>query len=177
MATRYCGSCISVWIRFFATWFVVKMRIESPQRKITSSRQSPRMSALSVGLLFVPLFAAHPFAVKPSPSPSYCWTLLLSRSSRLRSASHQMRKLDDEGRLPAAPPSEPRKSWLLLTHASLPGLRGSMSAATPRPGPSSPPLPGPFQITSHVRASRIAYAGDSPPSYGMNTSRPGRDGM
>ena len=55
---RYCGSCISVYRRFVAGIAVVKISnaVLSERRQMTSSRQSPRMSALRVGVLFVPLF-------------------------------------------------------------------------------------------------------------------------
>src|SRR5215510_176280 len=66
-------------------------------RQITSSRQSPSMSALSAGVAFVPLFEAIP--VSASRLDVFPWSqfhLLItvpSSNSRNRSPSHQTPKL------------------------------------------------------------------------------------
>ncbi len=70
-----------------------------PQRKITSSLQSPMMSALRVGVDLLPLFDEQPSAVRMPPSSSYWRTVLLLSTSRDRSPSHQTRKLSNSGLL------------------------------------------------------------------------------
>src|SRR6266545_728288 len=72
-------------------------------RQITSSRQSPRMSALKQGVAFVPLFEAISGLEAESESsavvfPASQFHLLIvvpSSSSRSRSPSHQTPKLID----------------------------------------------------------------------------------
>ena len=127
-------------------------------RQITSSRQSPRMSAQRQGFDLVPLFEAQPSAVSSRPARagrrSHLAIVVPSSSSRSRSPSHQTPKLQDRGLrigdLLAAGdrtrPSSPRPE----AHISYPRWRGSMSIATPRPtsGDARP------QITRPVRASR-----------------------
>src|SRR6185503_13929383 len=70
-------------------------------RQITSSRQSPRMSALSVGVAFVPLFDAQPSAVNRRssvPVVQFHFEIVLrSSNSRSKSPSHQTPKLQDLG--------------------------------------------------------------------------------
>src|SRR5262249_17454900 len=66
-------------------------------RQITSSRQSPRMSALRFGVALVPLFEATPAgessAVVVPVSQFHFEIVVPSRSSRRRSPSHQIPKL------------------------------------------------------------------------------------
>src|SRR5919106_1359910 len=66
-------------------------------RQITSSRQSPNMSALSAGVAFVPLLEAMPVsASRLDVFPASQFHLLIaapSSSSRSRSPSHQTPKL------------------------------------------------------------------------------------
>ena len=70
--------------------------------QITSSRQSPKISAVKQGVCFVPLFAEHSDAVSNRVSllDPYLSMWLPSRSSRITSASHQTRKLSDPGARP-----------------------------------------------------------------------------
>src|SRR5215510_389699 len=68
-------------------------------RQITSSRQSPRMSALRFGVAFVPLFddtpeGARSVVVLPA-SQSHLEIVVPSSSSRSRSPSHHTPKLID----------------------------------------------------------------------------------
>src|SRR3954454_9646056 len=65
----------------------------------TSSRQSPRMSADSDGVDFVPLLACTPLAVSSRVSPlvPYLSMWVPSRSSRCASPSHQTTKFVDDG--------------------------------------------------------------------------------
>src|SRR5262245_958170 len=66
-------------------------------RQITSSRQSPNMSALSAGVAFVPLLETMPES--ESSGVVFPWSqfhlliVVLSSSSRSRSPSHQTPKL------------------------------------------------------------------------------------
>src|SRR5262245_55387027 len=71
-------------------------------RQMTSSRQSPRMSADSAGLALVPLFDATPLAVsrRVSPPVPYLSMRVWSSSSRTGSASHQIRKFAEPGLRP-----------------------------------------------------------------------------
>src|SRR5262245_11489731 len=66
-------------------------------RKMTSSRQSPRMSALRHGVAFDPLFEEQPVAVSKVDSDSFSQfhfvIELRSSSSRSGSPSHQIAKL------------------------------------------------------------------------------------
>ena len=70
----------------------------SAVRQITSSRQSPRMSAQRHGVAFVPLFDEQPGRGQQrrlglrSPSP-ISMMVVRSSSSRSRSPSHQIAKL------------------------------------------------------------------------------------
>src|SRR6185436_13172682 len=70
-------------------------------RQITSSRQSPRISALNAGVAFVPLFDVQPSAVSKTVSvPSVQFHLVMrlrSSSSRNTSPSHQTPKLHERG--------------------------------------------------------------------------------
>src|SRR5512133_2164083 len=99
---------------------------------MTSSRQSPNKSALRTGVDLVPLFETHPSAVKSLPT-LYLSMWFPSKSSLLKSPSHQIRKFVEEGESPIRSPfifnspSEPEN------HISAPGLEGSISSATPRP--------------------------------------------
>src|SRR5262245_16310665 len=104
-------------------------------RKITSSRQSPNKSELSAGVDLVPLFDEHPSAVMMMPvallSQFHLEMRLLSRSSRSRSPSHQMTKLQLLGlRSEMTWPWEFQR-WRATSpspdaHISEPGWRGSM---------------------------------------------------
>src|SRR5678815_124294 len=73
----------------------------SAVRQITSSRQSPRMSAESAGVDLVPLFDMAPVAVNSRSSVDvfqfHFAIQLLSRISRSGSASHQTAKFVDGG--------------------------------------------------------------------------------
>src|SRR5437870_12441363 len=74
----------------------------SAERPITSSRQSPKMSAHRHGVALVPLFEAQPSAVSSTFSVSFSQSHLVivvrSRISRSRSPSHQTPKLHERGR-------------------------------------------------------------------------------
>src|SRR5512145_100369 len=76
--------------------------------KITSSRQSPRISAERFGVALVPLMDDAPDAVsnRVSPPVPYLSMWLLSSSSRTKSPSHQITKLTELGLRPALPPEE-----------------------------------------------------------------------
>src|SRR5499426_46545 len=76
--------------------------------KITSSRQSPKISADRFGVALVPLMDDAPVAVSKRVSPlvPYLSMWLLSRSSRTKSPSHQIRKLTELGFRPTLPPEE-----------------------------------------------------------------------
>ena len=95
---------MSVASRCVVSIVVVKMRKAelSVVRQITSSRQSPRRSALSAGVDFEPLLEEQSVAVSrrltvPVPQ-SHLSMRLPSRISRRRSPSHQQAKLIDDGR-------------------------------------------------------------------------------
>src|SRR5262245_40853048 len=74
--------------------------------KITSSRQSPKISADRFGVALVPLMDDAPEAVssRVSPAVPYLSMWLLSSSSRTKSPSHQIRKLAWLGLRPTLPP-------------------------------------------------------------------------
>src|SRR5688572_32286942 len=101
--------------------------------QMISSRQSPSRSAVSAGVDLVPLFDAQPLALSSEPPP-YLLIDVPSSSSRLSSASHQMRKFCDDGLLPtfALVLAENIPSTL-DDHISAPGLLADTSAATQRP--------------------------------------------
>src|SRR5512138_1041199 len=99
---------------------------------MTSSRQSPNRSALRAGVDFVPLFEIHPSAVKSLPA-LYLSIWFPSSSSLVRSPSHQIRKLQDEGESPIRFPFIVKSPSDPAHHISAPGLEGSISAATPLP--------------------------------------------
>src|SRR5215213_4522649 len=105
--------------------------------QITSSRQSPRMSACSEGVAFVPLLECTPLAVsrRVSPPVPYLSMWVPSSSSRCASPSHQMTKFVEPGlRLATCAPFVVLRSPLTaLDHVSAPGLPAQMSAVTPRP--------------------------------------------
>src|SRR4051812_9043687 len=73
----------------------------SAERQITSSRQSPRMSAESAGVALVPLLAAHSAQRSNSvvvESFQFHFEITTpSSNSRSGSASHQIPKLMDGG--------------------------------------------------------------------------------
>src|SRR3954451_14322872 len=101
MASRYCRSCIKDGWLIVVESVVEKMRSArlSEVGQMTSSRQSPRMSAESVGGDLVPLLACTPDAVssRVSPPVPYLSMCVPSRSSRWASPSHQTTKLIDDG--------------------------------------------------------------------------------
>src|SRR5688572_8940043 len=70
-------------------------------RQMTSSRQSPSMSALSVGVAFVPLLDEQPSAVSRTSSVAvvqfHFKIVFRSSNSRSTSPSHQIPKLQDRG--------------------------------------------------------------------------------
>src|SRR5262245_36797140 len=70
-------------------------------RQITSSRQSPKMSALSVGVAFVPLLDVQPSAVSNRsslPVVQFHFEIVFRSSNSLStSPSHQTPKLQDRG--------------------------------------------------------------------------------
>src|SRR5215203_3186394 len=131
---------------------------------MTSSRQSPKMSALNAGVAFVPLFDSAPSAVKITSVVSFSQfhfeIVLRSSSSLKRSPSQNTPKLHERGILSEIFSPLALKIPLIPApklHDSKPLLRGSMSSASPRPGPSpsSPALTEAFfHKTSPVRASR-----------------------
>ena len=90
---------------------------------MTSSRQSPSRSAVSAGVDLVPLFDAQPLALRIE-LPPYLLIDVPSSSSRVSSASHQIRKFCDDG-------FEPRLAFVVAentpstldAHISAPGLR------------------------------------------------------
>src|SRR5262245_55735551 len=105
-----------------------------------SSRQSPSRSAVSVGVDLVPLFDAQPLADSRVLPPN----LLIevpSSSSRVSSASHQMRKFCELGLVPTLALLDAENRPVTLDdHISAPGLLAEMSSATQRP--VSAPLTG-----------------------------------
>src|SRR5262245_30748283 len=82
---------------------VVKIRnsLLSDVRQITSSRQSPRMSALRAGVAFVPLFDAQPSAVSNTASTLsaqfHLKIMLRSSNSLSVSPSQKTPKLHERG--------------------------------------------------------------------------------
>src|ERR1700710_1211006 len=101
---------------------------------MTSSRQSPRMSADSAGVALVPLFDATPEPVsrRVSPLVPYLSICVPSSSSRCASPSHQTTKFVEPGlrlatREPLVPLLRPATDD---DQASAPGLPDQMSAAT-----------------------------------------------
>src|SRR5688572_23046820 len=127
-------------------------------RKITSSRQSPRTSPDSAGVDLVPLLDVVPSAVssRVSPPVPYLSTWLLSSSSRTVSASHQARKFAEPGLRPMLAPEALRRLPMFgpAPQYSAPALPDQMSAATPRPGPSTPLLLGVAKIRAPLLAER-----------------------
>src|SRR5919106_6410955 len=77
----------------------MRSAVLSDARQTTSSRQSPKMSALSDGVALVPLFDATPAgasSVESVPVVQFHFEIVtLSSSSRSGSASHQTPKLMD----------------------------------------------------------------------------------
>src|SRR4051794_36547581 len=75
-------------------------------RHTTSSRQSPNRSPESAGVALVPLLEATPEPVssRVSPPVPYLSMRVWSTSSRTGSASHQARKLMDDGSRPSEAP-------------------------------------------------------------------------
>src|SRR3954470_21217223 len=103
-------------------------------RQTTSSRQSPNRSAVSAGVLLVPLLEAHWLQFR-SEEPPYFEMVVPSSSSRVSSASHQIKKLIELGGLPTFMPvvAEYRSLLAPAAHISAPGLLAKMSSASPRP--------------------------------------------
>src|SRR4030095_15404614 len=101
----------------------------------------PAGRAASAGVDLVPCFEAQPLALKIE-LPPYLLIDVPSSSSRVSSASHQMRKFCDDG-------FDPRLAWVVAeirpsvldAHISAPGFDAEMSSATQRP--VSAPLIGP----------------------------------
>src|SRR5690348_8964534 len=79
----------------------IRNSLLSVVRQITSSRQSPRMSALSAGVAFVPLFDAQPSAVSimvSAPSAQFHLKIVLRSSNSLSvSPSQKTPKLQERG--------------------------------------------------------------------------------
>ena len=122
-------------------------------RQITSSRQSPKRSALKQGVDLVPLLDATELSVSRFVSPlvPYLSIWLLSSSSRTVSASHQIRKLVEPGFRPTLLPELLLMPLTAEDHASAPALPAQTSPATPRP--LSQPQVGCDQMIAPVRAS------------------------
>src|SRR5215510_1251737 len=104
-------------------------------RQTTSSRQSPRMSPERAGVALVPLLEVAPSAVssRVSEDVPYLSMWLLSSSSRTVSASHQTRKLVEDGLRPTFCPWLFEAPDTLEVQASAPALPAQTSPATPRP--------------------------------------------
>src|SRR5262245_50537406 len=101
---------------------------------MTSSRQSPMMSAVRAGVDLVPLFdvTPEPVSSRVSPPVPYLSMWLLSNSSRCASPSHQITKLVDPGLRDAtwAPLVALRSPPTPDDHTSAPALPDQMSSAT-----------------------------------------------
>lgn len=112
-----------------------RSRVSSLDGQTASSRQSPNRSPDSDGTAFVPLLECTPDAVssRVSPDVPYLSTRVPSSSSRTGSASHQARKLIDDGLRPASFPVTPRSSETDADQNSAPGRPAQTSPATPRP--------------------------------------------
>src|SRR6187549_1455733 len=91
-------------------------------RQITSSRQSPIRSATRLGTDLLPLLEAHTVQVSRLPAPSLLMVVPFS-SSRVSSASHQIRKLTELG---CGPPSK----------------RPVVALVSPTPAPAQNSAPG-----------------------------------
>ena len=136
---------------------VIKIRssVLSSLRTMTSSRQSPSISADKQGLDFVPLLNRPSNRLSTSARPVvqlYFVTISRSSNSRNRSPSHQTPKLVDTHR--ASPTTSPlmlRMPFESLLHISTPTLVGSISAAMHRPTSMEE---GTWKITRPVAASR-----------------------
>src|SRR3954471_6417854 len=102
---------------------------------MTSSRQSPRMSPDSAGVDFVLLLYATPEPVsrRVSELVPYLSMCVPSSSSRTGSASHQTRKLIEDGLRPMTLPWVSRRPSAWDDQDSAPGLPAQMSPETPRP--------------------------------------------
>src|SRR5690242_21760440 len=121
---------------------------------MTSSRQSPKRSAVKVGVDLVPLLELHSAHDCNVPVAPYLVIDVPSSSSRDSSASHQMTKLIDEGAEPRFLPVAVSRSGVpRAAHISAPGLSGEMSAATARPV-SWPDTIGPSVMMAQVFGSR-----------------------
>src|SRR4051812_39213181 len=144
--------------------------------QITSSRQSPNRSPDSDGVDLVPLLECTLAAVsrRVSPEVPYLSMWVPSSSSRVVSASHQVRKFVELGlRVDTTVPCGLRTPSAAADQDSAPGLPAQMSPETPRP---LSPLAGVVHRTCPVRASAIHEEGLLPSSSTLNSSRPGRDG-
>src|SRR5690606_34923698 len=108
-----------------------------------SSLQSPRRSAVRVGVDLVPLLELHSPQLSREPPCPYLVMLVPSSSSRDSSPSHQITKL--MGRPGLAFSTLAVVALVSPTpddaQNSAPGLEGSMSAATPRPTSASETAP------------------------------------
>src|SRR4051794_2640658 len=92
--------------------------------QMTSSRQSPRMSACSDGVDLVPLLECTPLAVSSRVSAlvPYLSMWVASSSSRCASPSHQMTKLALDGLRPMFCPLVFSRPDTADDHDSAPGL-------------------------------------------------------
>src|SRR5215510_12452809 len=118
-----------------------------------SSRQSPSRSAVSAGVDFEPLFDAQPLALRIE-LPPYLLIDVPSSSSRVSSASHQIRKFCEDGLLPRlAFVLAENRPVTLDDHISAPGLLAEMSSATQRP--VSAPLTSAICRLAQVTGSRM----------------------
>src|SRR4051812_14315665 len=92
--------------------------------QMTSSRQSPRMSADSDGVALVPLLECTPLAVsrRVSALVPYLSMWVPSSSSRWASPSHQTTKLADDGLRPMFAPPVLNRPPTAEDHDSAPGL-------------------------------------------------------
>src|SRR5688500_18120822 len=104
---------------------------------MTSSRQSPRMSACNAGVALVPLLDRTPLPVRSRVSPPvpYLSIWVPSSNSRCRSPSHQITKFVEPGLRAAtwAPLVAERNPPTADDQTSAPALPAQMSSATPRP--------------------------------------------
>src|SRR5664279_5217765 len=104
--------------------------------QMTSSRQSPKISAESDGVDLVLLLECTPLAVsrRVSELVPYLSMCVPSSSSRTGSASHQTRKFAEPGLRPRLPPLAALVRLLTEDDQhSAPALPAQISSQTPRP--------------------------------------------
>jgi len=136
---------------------------------MSSSRQSPKMSAVRLGYPPPPA----PSAVKMGPT-LYLSIRLPESNCRVRPPSHQITQPVEEGIGPMESPFILSSPYLRWNHISAPGFEGSISSATPPPM-SSPMAP------FHKTFLRPGLYNDAPgpvspsssSSWTVNTSNPG----